>query len=111
MYDRQVNKQGMANRVVDEQNIEANLTWDQITGLLADLNTIQEPLVEEFDDQQVDNFNDRIIERICRKHFDRITSLPFEHESLLLDRKEKKLNSKEKEMALKQYEDEKPAKI
>ncbi|XP_054162344.1 helicase ARIP4-like [Oppia nitens] len=111
MYDRQVNKQGMANRVVDEQNIEANFTWREITELLADLNTIEEPPIEVFTVEQLSKFNDELIKRICRKHNYSITRLPFEHESLFLDRKEQKLNSLEKRMAFRQYDEAKRGKV
>ncbi|CAM6032012.1 unnamed protein product, partial [Sphagnum compactum] len=107
IYDRQVNKQGMANRVVDEQNVEANFTWREIHSLLDDLHEIKEPPIEVYGEQHLTKFSDQLIKNICMKFNQTIIRLPFEHESLLLDRKEQKLSSAEKRMAFGHYNEAK----
>ena len=107
IYDRQVNKQGMANRVVDEQNVEANFTWKEIHSLLDDLHQIVEPPVEVYGDDKLSKFSDELIKKICIKLNNCITRLPFEHESLLLDRKEAKLSLAERKIALDHYKEAK----
>jgi RAD54-like protein 2 len=103
IYDRQVNKQGMANRVVDEQNVESNFTWRELHALLDDLHEIKEPPIREFSEEELSQYRDDLIKHICTKLNNSITRTPFEHESLLLDRKETKLTNFEKKDAEHQY--------
>ena len=94
----------MANRVVDEQNVETQFTWREIHSLLDDLHHIKEPPIEVYSEQQLSKFTDDLVRRLCIKMNDTITRLPFEHESLLLDRKEQKLSSAEKRFAFCDYQ-------
>ena len=98
-----MNKQGVANRVVDEQNIEANFTWREITSLLDDLHNIGEPAIPVLNQEQLVRYNDDVIKYICNSFNSCLTRLPFEHESLLLDCKETKLTTVEKKIAEESY--------
>lgn len=50
---------------------------------------------------------DPVLARVVRRFRNEITTQPFSHESLLIDRKETKLSQKEKRLAVKSYEIEK----
>jgi RAD54-like protein 2 len=106
IYDRQINKQGMADRVVDECNPDAHLSMREVTSLCYDDGEDPEPT--EFS-EQVGNFEDEIAKKILQQHSKQLTKLPFKHESLLVDRKEKKLSQAEKRLAQRGYEMEKQA--
>ncbi|XP_066528031.1 helicase ARIP4 [Hoplias malabaricus] len=108
IYDRQVSKQGMSDRVVDDLNPVLNFTRKEVESLLH--------FVEEEPDQgQVDTMaNDHtedVIKDACLRFPQLITKQPFQHESLLMDRKDMKLTKAEKKAAKKSYEDEKRASV
>lgn len=104
IYDRQVNKQGMSDRVVDECNPDARLSIKEVTNLCWD--DEKETDIVDFKDVK-DNYVDLILKKII-DHFSKCMSKePFKHESLLVDRKEKKLSSAEKRLAKRGYEMEK----
>ncbi|KAA8593426.1 hypothetical protein FQN60_009542, partial [Etheostoma spectabile] len=90
IYDRQVSKQGMSDRVVDDLNPVLNFTRKEVESLLH--------FVEEEPDK---------ISLESKGEFEQ----PFHHESLLVDRKESKLTKAEKRAAKKSYEDEKRASV
>lgn len=103
IYDRQISKKGMSDRVVDELNPQMNLTKREVESLL------------EFDDSDMpfedfshlaDNYNDPILRSICVDHSQTICKAPFSTESLLWDRKDQRLTRAEKAQARKSYEDE-----
>lgn len=104
IYDRQINKQGMANRVVDELNHESRLTWEEITQLVLEFDGKSDPPVFEFDADSVKDISDPLVRKICLDHNQMITAKPFEHESLLLDHVDTKLTKAEMEAAQKNYE-------
>ncbi|XP_045511992.1 helicase ARIP4 [Pieris brassicae] len=107
IYDRQINKQGMADRVVDECNPDAVLSMKEITNLCFDNDEKEtEPKdLQEFKDKYLDV----LMQGILTLHSKLLTKEPFQHESLLVDRKEKKLSSAEKRLAQRGYELEKKA--
>uniref|UniRef100_A0A669EH28 RAD54 like 2 n=1 Tax=Oreochromis niloticus TaxID=8128 RepID=A0A669EH28_ORENI len=108
IYDRQISKQGMSDRVVDDLNPVLTFTRREVESLLH--------FVEEEPDPSSIHLqpNDRM-ESVLRKalhlypHL--ITKQPFPHESLLIDRRELKLSNAEKKAAKKGYEDEKKASV
>lgn len=106
IYDRQVSKQGMSDRVVDDLNPVLNFTRKEVESLLH--------FVEEEPDNTspvtCDDFEE-VIYQACRLYPHLITKQPFHHESLLVDRKESKLTKAEKRAAKKGYEDEKRASV
>lgn len=106
IYDRQINKQGMAERVVDECNPDANLSMREVTSLCYDDG--DDPEVKDFS-EGIDKYNDLVTKKILESYSKTLTKEPFQHESLLVDRKEKKLSQAEKRLAQRGYEMEKQA--
>uniref|UniRef100_A0A8C5FM62 Uncharacterized protein n=1 Tax=Gadus morhua TaxID=8049 RepID=A0A8C5FM62_GADMO len=105
IYDRQVSKQGMSDRVVDDLNPVLNFTRKEVESLLH--------FVEEEPDQKYSlkpqEDMESVMSQACLLYPHLITKIPFHHESLLMDRKESKLTKAEKRAAKKSYEDEKRA--
>nr|CAH7754303.1 unnamed protein product [Callosobruchus chinensis] len=107
IYDRQINKQGMSDRVVDECNPDAHLTMKDVSTLCWDEKKDEG---EPKDWSHVrDNYIDVVLQKVLEKHGLALNKEPFQHESLLVDRKEKQLSSQEKRLAKKGYEREKQA--
>ncbi|MFT7800708.1 helicase ARIP4-like, partial [Arapaima gigas] len=108
IYDRQISKQGMSDRVVDDLNPVLNFTRREVESLLH--------FVEEEPDPNNVNLDaaedmETVIKQACVLYPHLITKQPFHHESLLMDRKEMKLTKAEKKAAKKSYEDEKRASV
>ncbi|TKS71380.1 Helicase ARIP4 [Collichthys lucidus] len=106
IYDRQVSKQGMSDRVVDDLNPVLNFTRKEVESLLH--------FVEEEPDKislETREELETVIYQACQLYPHLITKQPFHHESLLVDRKESKLTKAEKRAAKKSYEDEKRASV
>ncbi|XP_029362258.1 helicase ARIP4-like isoform X3 [Echeneis naucrates] len=108
IYDRQISKQGMSDRVVDDLNPVLTFTRREVESLLHFVE-------EEPDPSHVQLLPQDSMESILRKalhlypHL--VTKQPFPHESLLMDRRELKLSSAEKTAAKKGYEEEKRASV
>lgn len=97
----------MADRVVDECNPDAYLSMKEVTSLCYDDG--EDPEMTEFGDKK-DNFEeDFVLQKVLCDFSKTITKEPFRHESLLVDRKEKKLSQAEKRLAQRGYEMEKQA--
>ncbi|XP_029906513.1 helicase ARIP4 isoform X2 [Myripristis murdjan] len=108
IYDRQVSKQGMSDRVVDDLNPVLNFTRKEVESLLHFVEEEPDPAkvaLELREDME------EVLSRACQLHPHLITKIPFHHESLLVDRKESKLTKAEKRAAKKSYEDEKRASV
>lgn len=106
IYDRQISKQGMADRVVDQCNPDAHLSLKEATTLSWDWE--EDSQVQDFSDAK-DNYSDEIMHLVLDRHSSLLTKQPFHHESLLVDRKDKKLSQAEKRLARRGYELEKMA--
>uniref|UniRef100_A0A8C2X0F2 RAD54 like 2 n=1 Tax=Cyclopterus lumpus TaxID=8103 RepID=A0A8C2X0F2_CYCLU len=106
IYDRQVSKQGMSDRVVDDLNPVLNFTRKEVDSLLHFVE--EEP--ERISLESQDEF-EIVMYQACQLYPHLITRSPFPHESLLVDRKESKLTKAEKRAAKKSYEDEKRASV
>uniref|UniRef100_A0A8D3CYH9 Helicase ARIP4-like n=1 Tax=Scophthalmus maximus TaxID=52904 RepID=A0A8D3CYH9_SCOMX len=108
IYDRQVSKQGMSDRVVDDLNPMLNFTRKEVESLLHFVE-------EEHDAERISLGSagefESVIYQACQIYPHLITKKPFHHESLLVDRKESKLTKAEKRAAKKSYEDEKRASV
>ncbi|KAH8878439.1 Helicase ARIP4 [Schistosoma japonicum] len=108
IYDRQVTKQGMSDRVVDELNPTQQFTRSQVELLMSfedkDMATITDEDLEVCKDIVE---SDPILANVLKKHTKWITKRPFTHESLLIDRKDYRLTRVEKRMARQRYEQEK----
>ncbi|XP_032590333.1 helicase ARIP4 [Drosophila grimshawi] len=140
IYDRQIKKQGMSDRIVDECNPEAHLSMKEITNLCHDYssddeqqtdgegqksneatttqnNELGEPpgatTAKIKDEKFVHSTThlDPIINTIVDLHENYITKDPFLHESLLVDQKDRKLSQAEKRQAHRSYELEKKASV
>lgn len=106
IYDRQVNKQGMSDRVVDECNPDAHLSMKEVTSLCWD--DEKESEISDYSDK-LEKYRDVVAQEIIKSFSKCMTKEPFQHESLLIDRKEKKLSMAEKRLAQRGYELEKQA--
>ncbi|KAL3063901.1 hypothetical protein OYC64_000259 [Pagothenia borchgrevinki] len=108
IYDRQISKQGMSDRVVDDLNPVLTFTRREVESLLHFVE-------EEPDPSQVQLRPEDSMESVLRKALHlyphQITKQPFPHESLLIDRRELRLSKAEKKAAKKGYEEEKRASV
>lgn len=108
IYDRQVNKQGMADRIVDELNPDAHLSSKEVHSLICD----EEEDPDESDMQEeISGFEDPVMKRVVSRFATKLTKAPFAHESLLVDRKDNKLSRAEKKLAERAYKLERTSKI
>ncbi|XP_077384956.1 helicase ARIP4 isoform X2 [Festucalex cinctus] len=107
IYDRQVSKQGMSDRVVDDLNPALNFTRKEVESLLHFVE--EEPEANKINMRALED--EPVIYQACQLYPHLITKQPFQHESLLMDRKESKLTKAEKRAAKKSYEDEKRASV
>ncbi|EDO32522.1 predicted protein, partial [Nematostella vectensis] len=94
IYDRQVSKQGVANRVVDELNPEANFTKQEIMSLIC-----EEVGFKPWMDLSGTLLLLKLNILFSQPFF--FLQVPFKHESLLVDKKELKLAKEEKREAKK----------
>lgn len=104
IYDRQISKQGMSDRVVDECNPVAHLSMKEVTSFCFDDDEVTE--VKDFCESK-EEYHDSVVKKLLDHHSKQLTKKPFQHESLLVDHKEKKLSASEKRMAKRGYELEK----
>ncbi|XP_077578526.1 helicase ARIP4-like isoform X2 [Stigmatopora nigra] len=104
IFDRQISKQGMSDRVVDDLNPMLPFTRREVESLL-DFSE-EEPELRQVRLQPQDG-TDSVLGKALRLFSHLITKQPFPHESLLMDRREMKLSTAEKTEAKKGYEDEK----
>ena len=105
----QVNKQGMADRIVDELNPDAHLSSRDVHSLICDEE--EDPPVFKLDNNKIDAFGDPVMQALLHRHGPLFTKAPFMHESLLLDRKDSRLSSAEKKIAERSYKMERTSKI
>ncbi|KAM9133859.1 helicase ARIP4 [Pangshura tecta] len=108
IYDRQVSKQGMSDRVVDDLNPVLNFTRREVENLLHFVEEESDPAQLALEPNKM---KESVLQLACLKYPHLITKEPFQHESLLIDRKEHKLTKAEKKAAKKSYEEEKRASI
>ncbi len=116
IYDRQVNKQGMSDRVVDESNPDNYLSSKDVHTLWDDDDVLQElPDIKWNMEKSADKakkLGDDILAKLIEDFGSKcLSNSPFTHESLLVDRKEKKLSKREKRMAQRHFDQEKNAQI
>lgn len=103
IYDRQISKQGMSDRVVDDLNPMLNFTRKEVENLLHFVEKEPAPQAS----LNVKGIKEPVLQLACLKYPHLITKEPFEHESLLLNRKDHKLTKAEKKAAKKSYEEDK----
>jgi hypothetical protein len=108
IYDRQINKQGMADRVVDELNPDAHLSSKEVHSLICE---------EDEDPPALDmaghvaQHRDPVIQHLMLRLGHLLTRLPIAHESLLVDRKDQQLSRAEKKIAERAYKLERTSQI
>uniref|UniRef100_A0A8C7N839 RAD54 like 2 n=1 Tax=Oncorhynchus kisutch TaxID=8019 RepID=A0A8C7N839_ONCKI len=108
IYDRQISKQGMSDRVVDDLNPVLSFTRREVESLLHFVE--EEPDVSQVQLQPHQEI-EAGIRQACQLYPHLVTKQPFHHESLLMERQEMKLTKAEKKAAKKSYEDEKRASV
>ncbi|XP_068997772.1 helicase ARIP4-like isoform X2 [Embiotoca jacksoni] len=108
IYDRQISKQGMSDRVVDDLNPVLTFTRREVESLLHFVEEELDPSLVQLRPQ--DNM-ESVLRKALHLHSHLITKQPFPHESLLMDRRELKLSNAEKKAAKKGYEEEKRASV
>ncbi|XP_053545374.1 helicase ARIP4 [Bombina bombina] len=108
IYDRQITKQGMSDRVVDDLNPDVNFTRREVENLLHFVEEEPDPSRQHLDPS---GYCETVLQKACLLYPNLITREPFQHESLLLDRKEQKLTLAEKKAAKRSYEEEKRASV
>ncbi|KAM7402161.1 hypothetical protein PAMP_017426 [Pampus punctatissimus] len=108
IYDRQVSKQSMSDRVVDDLNPALNFTRKEVESLL---HFVEEETEAGKNSLESCGDLETLLYQACQLYPHLITKQPFHHESLLVDRKESKLTKAEKRAAKKSYEDEKRASV
>ncbi|XP_013857229.1 helicase ARIP4 isoform X2 [Austrofundulus limnaeus] len=108
IYDRQISKQGMSDRVVDDLNPVLTFTRREVESLLHFVEEEPDPSQVQLQPYVI---KDSILQKALHLYTHLITKQPFPHESLLMDRRELKLSSAEKKAAKKGYEEEKRASV
>ncbi|XP_074644107.1 helicase ARIP4-like [Tubulanus polymorphus] len=103
IYQRQVSKQTVADRVVDEMNPNNNFSRRQVDSLLE----YEDKDMPSVDLADLPVIEDEVLSRVLFSVIGWLTKAPFNHESLLLDQKECKLTKAEKRLARQRYEREK----
>ncbi|XP_051913298.1 helicase ARIP4-like isoform X2 [Hippocampus zosterae] len=109
IYDRQISKQGMSDRVVDDLNPVLTFTKREMESLLHFAE--EEPEPRQVQQLHPRDSMDCVLGKALCLFPHLITKQPFPHESLLLDRRELKLSTAEKKAAKKGYEEEKRASV
>ncbi|KAL3319761.1 hypothetical protein Ciccas_001554 [Cichlidogyrus casuarinus] len=107
IYDRQVTKQGMSDRVVDELNPTQQFTRAQVE-VLIDYQDMDQPTLTQADLVQAKELMDQdsVLRDVLPQSRDWVTKCPFTHESLLIDQKDYRLTKVEKRLARQHYEAE-----
>ncbi|XP_017266885.1 helicase ARIP4 isoform X2 [Kryptolebias marmoratus] len=108
IYDRQISKQGMSDRVVDDLNPVLTFTRREVESLLHFVEEEPDPSQVQL---QPNIIKESVLQKALHLYTHLITKQPFPHESLLMDRRELKLSSTEKKAAKKGYEEEKRASV
>lgn len=104
IYDRQIGKQGTADRVVDELNPEARLSLKDVTSLVCDDEDDPPPKDYGANMGRQLNLADQILGSVLQRWGSSFTKDPFQHDALLTEGKDSKLSKAEKRMAQRLYE-------
>ncbi|XP_053536183.1 helicase ARIP4 isoform X4 [Ictalurus punctatus] len=110
IYDRQISKQGMSDRVIDDLNPVLTFTRREVESLLNLVEEEPDPLDSAYLLHPQENM-ETVLRKACMRYPHLITKQPFNHESLLMDRQDLKLTKEEKQAAKKSYENEKRASV
>ncbi|XP_063695142.1 uncharacterized protein LOC134826617 isoform X2 [Bolinopsis microptera] len=110
IYNKQITKQGMSSRVVDEQNVEKQFTSSEIVSNADNFEMMPDgPALDHENDWKntIPEIDDAVLRTVLESHPDLLTAAPFTHESLLLENKNERLTQEEKMLAKKSYQFEK----
>ncbi|XP_060787681.1 helicase ARIP4-like isoform X2 [Neoarius graeffei] len=110
IYDRQISKQGMSDRVIDDLNPVLTFSRREVESLLHFVEEEPDPLDSAHLLHPHEGM-EMVLRKACMGFPHLITKQPFHHESLLMDRQDLKLTKEEKQAAKKSYEDEKRATV
>ncbi|XP_046726872.1 helicase ARIP4-like isoform X1 [Silurus meridionalis] len=110
IYDRQISKQGMSDRVIDDLNPVLTFTHREVESLLHFAEDETNPLDSTHLLQPQEDM-ETVLKEACMRYPHLITKQPFHHESLMMDRQDLKLTEEEKQEAKKSYENEKRASV
>ncbi|XP_065656894.1 helicase ARIP4 isoform X2 [Hydra vulgaris] len=108
IYYRQISKQGISDRVVDEQSLTENFSKREIQSLVEE-EWCDEPVLDY--SKSIPRYNDHILRNILRENPEWITELPFKHESLLINEDAGRLTAIEKQEAKRAYEKERSSQM
>ena len=103
MYYRQISKQGIANRVVDEMSLTENFGKNEIASLAVE-DWVDEPILNLA--SSAGQYNDTVLAAVLKSASMWVTKEPFKHESLLIDESSGRLSGKEKQEAKRAYKKE-----
>ncbi|CAI5449114.1 unnamed protein product [Caenorhabditis angaria] len=104
IFNRQISKHGLQQQVVDDAQVNANITQKELETLLV----YDEALDVRHDawDTSDWDFGDELLDKICKKYSHLMAEKPFLHESLILE-SDKQLSEEEKKEAQLLFEREK----
>eukprot|EP00117_Sycon_ciliatum_P040167 scpid27693/ scgid5486/ Helicase ARIP4; Androgen receptor-interacting protein 4; RAD54-like protein 2 len=105
IYERQVTKQGMSNRIVDELHPERNATREVMNSMYHTKEV--DPNASSDFTAIMTNYPDFVLTSILANHSKLLTKAPFEHTSLLAEDEKEKLTELQKKEAFAAYENEK----
>uniref|UniRef100_UPI0037E772B1 transcriptional regulator ATRX-like n=1 Tax=Semicossyphus pulcher TaxID=241346 RepID=UPI0037E772B1 len=106
IYDRQVTKQSLSNRVVDQQQIERHFTLLELTELyIFEPDLLDDPNSKKGKRTSPVSPKDKVLEQLLQTCKDQIVSF-HEHESLLDHKQEEELSEAERKAAWAEYEAE-----
>ncbi|KAM7095311.1 LOW QUALITY PROTEIN: helicase ARIP4 [Ciconia maguari] len=110
IYDRQISKQGMSDRVVDDLNPVLNFTRREVENLLHFVEEESDPAQLSLNPSKM---KESVLQLACLKYPHLITKMPFQHESLPDRPKEHKLTKARKKarQPKKAHEEEKRASV
>ncbi|XP_034539868.1 transcriptional regulator ATRX-like [Notolabrus celidotus] len=106
IYDRQVTKQSLSYRVVDQQQIERHFTFFELTELYTfEPDLLDDPHSKRSKRTCTDSPKDKVLEQLLQTCKDQIVSF-HEHASLLDHKEEEELSEAERKAAWAEYEAE-----
>ncbi|KAK5979049.1 Helicase ARIP4 [Trichostrongylus colubriformis] len=86
IFNRQISKHGLQQRVVDEAQVDANITQKELETLLMYDESL-DVIHEKWDTTKWD-FGDEVLESVVKNRSEMLAEQPFLHESLMLEREE-----------------------
>ncbi|KAE9418527.1 hypothetical protein Angca_004286 [Angiostrongylus cantonensis] len=98
IFNRQISKHGLQQRVVDDAQVDANITQKELETLLMYDESLD--VVSGKWDTSGWNFGDEVLESVVKSRSEMLAEEPFLHESLMLEREEGLSEEEKKEAEL-----------